>query len=120
MELMGSDLHKIVRTQPLTDEHVQFFIYQIVRGLKVYMLQIIIGSEYPSVAWRFTCWSVLRCCFTSWAHEAGARLIVRLLYVPASVCLFIYTSRVRQVTSLHYYASIATSTVEATGSLQAK
>ena len=38
MELMGSDLHKIVRTQPLTDEHVQFFIYQIMRGLKVHVL----------------------------------------------------------------------------------
>ena len=34
-ELMGSDLHKIVRTQALTDEHVKFFIYQIMRGLKV-------------------------------------------------------------------------------------
>ena len=35
-ELMGSDLHKIVRTQSLSDEHVQFFIYQILRGLKVH------------------------------------------------------------------------------------
>ena len=34
-ELMGSDLHKIVRTQNLSDDHVQFFIYQILRGLKV-------------------------------------------------------------------------------------
>lgn len=34
-ELMGSDLHKIVHTQPLTDDHVQFFIYQLFRGLKV-------------------------------------------------------------------------------------
>ena len=34
-ELMGSDLHKIVNTQPLSDDHVQFFIYQILRGLKV-------------------------------------------------------------------------------------
>lgn len=32
---MGSDLHKIVNTQPLSDDHVQFFIYQILRGLKV-------------------------------------------------------------------------------------
>jgi len=34
-ELMGSDLHKTIRLQPLTDDHVQFFIYQILRGLKV-------------------------------------------------------------------------------------
>ncbi|XP_067950481.1 mitogen-activated protein kinase 14A-like [Watersipora subatra] len=32
--LMGADLNNIVRTQRLTDEHVQFLIYQILRGLK--------------------------------------------------------------------------------------
>ncbi|KAF6020572.1 MAPK14 [Bugula neritina] len=32
--LMGADLNNIVRTQKLTDEHVQFLIYQILRGLK--------------------------------------------------------------------------------------
>ena len=38
-------------------------------------------------------------------------------------CLFVYvpifTSHVRQATSLHYYTAIATSTEETTGSLQA-
>lgn len=34
--LMGADLNNIVRTQRLTDEHVQFLVYQILRGLKVY------------------------------------------------------------------------------------
>ena len=32
---MGADLNNIVRTQKLTDEHVQFLVYQILRGLKV-------------------------------------------------------------------------------------
>ncbi|XP_033106743.1 mitogen-activated protein kinase 14-like [Anneissia japonica] len=32
--LMGADLNNIVRTQKLTDEHVQFLIYQVIRGLK--------------------------------------------------------------------------------------
>lgn len=32
--LMGADLNNIVRTQKLTDDHVQFLIYQILRGLK--------------------------------------------------------------------------------------
>lgn len=32
--LMGADLNNIIRTQRLTDEHVQFLIYQILRGLK--------------------------------------------------------------------------------------
>ncbi|KAL1131442.1 hypothetical protein AAG570_011059 [Ranatra chinensis] len=32
--LMGADLNNIIRTQKLSDEHVQFLIYQILRGLK--------------------------------------------------------------------------------------
>ncbi|XP_064486938.1 mitogen-activated protein kinase 14A-like isoform X4 [Ornithodoros turicata] len=32
--LMGSDLNNIIRTQKLSDEHVQFLVYQILRGLK--------------------------------------------------------------------------------------
>ncbi len=32
---MGSDLNNIIKQQILTDEHVQFLIYQILRGLKV-------------------------------------------------------------------------------------
>mmetsp|Transcript_2583 Transcript_2583/g.7327 ORF Transcript_2583/g.7327 Transcript_2583/m.7327 type:complete len:397 (+) Transcript_2583:376-1566(+) len=34
-ELMDTDLHQIIRsTQPLSDDHCQYFIYQILRGLK--------------------------------------------------------------------------------------
>jgi len=32
--LMGADLNIIVKTQKLTDDHVQFLIYQVLRGLK--------------------------------------------------------------------------------------
>lgn len=32
--LMGADLNNIVRTQKLSDDHVQFLVYQILRGLK--------------------------------------------------------------------------------------
>lgn len=32
--LMGADLNNIIRTQRLTDDHVQFLVYQILRGLK--------------------------------------------------------------------------------------
>ena len=31
---MGADLNNIIRTQKLSDEHVQFLVYQILRGLK--------------------------------------------------------------------------------------
>lgn len=32
--LMGADLNNIVKFQRLSDEHVQFLIYQLLRGLK--------------------------------------------------------------------------------------
>lgn len=32
--LMGADLNNIIRTQRLTDDHVQFLVYQMLRGLK--------------------------------------------------------------------------------------
>lgn len=39
--LMGADLSNIVKTQKLTDDHVQFLVYQLLRGLKV-------GDRLPS------------------------------------------------------------------------
>lgn len=34
-ELMDTDLHQIIRSaQPLSDQHLQYFIYQVLRGLK--------------------------------------------------------------------------------------
>lgn len=33
-ELMQTDLHRAINSQQLTDDHVQYFIYQILRGLK--------------------------------------------------------------------------------------
>ena len=31
---MGADLNNIIKTQQLSDDHVQFLVYQIVRGMK--------------------------------------------------------------------------------------
>lgn len=33
-QYMPSDLHKVIYTKNLTDDHVQYFIYQIIRGIK--------------------------------------------------------------------------------------
>ncbi|SCU91293.1 LADA_0F09120g1_1 [Lachancea dasiensis] len=33
-ELMDTDLHRVIATQALTDDHIQYFVYQILRGLK--------------------------------------------------------------------------------------
>lgn len=42
---MGADLNNIVKCQKLTDDHVQFLIYQILRGLKVSKPW---GNSHPS------------------------------------------------------------------------
>jgi serine/threonine protein kinase len=35
MELLDSDLHRIIQSpQPLTESHVRYFMYQLVRGIK--------------------------------------------------------------------------------------
>ena len=31
---MGADLNNIIKTQKLSDDHVQFLVYQIIRGIK--------------------------------------------------------------------------------------
>ncbi|KAL4064949.1 kinase-like domain-containing protein [Scleroderma yunnanense] len=33
-ELMQTDLHRVIRTQPLSDDHCQYFVYQTLRALK--------------------------------------------------------------------------------------
>ena len=42
--LMGADLNNIVKTQKLSDDHVQFLVYQILRGLKVNIDNLLILS----------------------------------------------------------------------------
>jgi len=42
--LMGADLNNIVKTQRLSDDHVQFLVYQILRGLKVCTWQPVTGA----------------------------------------------------------------------------
>lgn len=56
--LMGADLNNIVKCQKLTDDHVQFLIYQILRGLKV--------SVCPCVPWMET------------AHHGGWKFLVNV------------------------------------------
>ncbi|XP_005732746.1 mitogen-activated protein kinase 14A [Pundamilia nyererei] len=54
--LMGADLNNIVKCQKLTDDHVQFLIYQILRGLKKSVLGIMSVSFCVSVdIWSVGC-----------------------------------------------------------------
>ncbi|KAI8868681.1 mitogen-activated protein kinase [Ramicandelaber brevisporus] len=34
IELMETDMHRVIRTQPLSDDHCQYFVYQMLRALK--------------------------------------------------------------------------------------
>ncbi|EEB07814.1 CMGC/MAPK/ERK protein kinase Spk1 [Schizosaccharomyces japonicus yFS275] len=34
-ELMETDLHRVIRSQPLSDDHCQYFLYQLLRALKM-------------------------------------------------------------------------------------
>lgn len=54
--LMGADLNNIVKCQTLSDEHVQFLVYQLLRGLKVGC----VGSGVPwtALGWGRAGWSL--------------------------------------------------------------
>ena len=57
---------------------------------------------------------------TSRAREAYTRLVLRLLYVFVSVCLCVCSSAIVTYAKLRYSITIATSAVQATGSLLAQ
>lgn len=52
--LMGADLNNIVKTQKLSDDHVQFLVYQIVRGMK-YVHSAGIIHRVSIVIWLCKC-----------------------------------------------------------------
>ena len=45
---MGADLNNIIKTQKLSDDHVQFLIYQIIRGMK-YVLPLHLSVSVMSI-----------------------------------------------------------------------
>ncbi|KWU46122.1 Pkinase-domain-containing protein [Rhodotorula sp. JG-1b] len=48
-ELMETDLHRVIRTQTLSDDHVQYFVYQTLRALKaLHSVNIIHRDLKPS------------------------------------------------------------------------
>lgn len=48
---MGADLNNIVKFQRLSDEHVQFLIYQLLRGLKVTPYSPLKKFEKKKIFW---------------------------------------------------------------------
>lgn len=47
--LMGADLNNIVKFQKLSDEHVQFLIYQLLRGLKVVLTHLAVTLTWQKL-----------------------------------------------------------------------
>ncbi|PWN48461.1 putative MAP kinase Kpp2 [Violaceomyces palustris] len=48
-ELMETDMHRVIRTQELSDDHCQYFIYQTLRGLKaLHSAQVLHRDLKPS------------------------------------------------------------------------
>lgn len=48
-ELMETDMHRVLRTQDLSDDHAQYFIYQLLRALKaVHSADVIHRDVKPS------------------------------------------------------------------------
>ena len=47
---MGADLNNIVKCQALSDEHVQFLVYQLLRGLKVGATRVGAGWDVVATA----------------------------------------------------------------------
>lgn len=64
--LMGADLNNIVRTQSLSDDHVQFLVYQILRGLKyIHSAGIIHRVKYNSLVSFHTLIIIILLCLHS-------------------------------------------------------
>ena len=72
--LMGADLNNIVKCQKLTDDHVQFLIYQILRGLKVSFVFFCKVSQHLSEI----------CIFVSYLQEI---FVPTLIFADISACL---------------------------------
>lgn len=66
--LMGADLNNIVKCQALSDEHVQFLVYQLLRGLKVRRWALLALTE----VW-------VRDTERAWAHHGLSSPVVHTL-----------------------------------------
>jgi len=90
-ELMQADLNTIIRTQQLSDDHVQCFVYQIARALKVcpvwtVVVYLLLSNYYLSRHKVRLAGNVLMLVTMNGArYHSGARC----LSVCTSVCKFL-------------------------------
>lgn len=79
--LMGADLNQIIKSQKLTDDHVQFLIYQVLRGLKYIHSAGIIHRYRSSFLSLLNIKKITFCVFTSQLKADGVLLFFLRLYV---------------------------------------
>ena len=86
---MGADLNNIVKTQRLSDDHVQFLVYQILRGLKyVHSAGIIhrVGSILyilSSISFIILNLKFNRMFLGPWATSLSSKSVLNCLSYPA-------------------------------------
>lgn len=94
--LMGADLNNIIKCQKLTDDHVQFLIYQILRGLKVGgALKIHKSTEPPNTSYQPESYIV-----NNW-RKAHWTMLTSLFFVPQ----YIHSADIIHRVSFYFYPS---------------
>ena len=63
LDFMETDLHKIIYSKnELTDEHIQYFIYQLLKGLKyIHSASVLLHSPRVQYAAAISMWSCVAC-----------------------------------------------------------
>lgn len=67
---MGADLSSILKIQRLSDDHIQFLVYQILRGLKVVSC-LTKGRKSYGLSKFFPFWFFIRWIVLQYIHSAG-------------------------------------------------
>lgn len=77
MPFMGTDLGKLMKLERLTEDRVQFLVYQMLKGLKVTAVlpapvKVARGGSYAcSAEWSWSCWWRLCLLSPQYIHSAG-------------------------------------------------
>lgn len=106
-EFMPSDLHKIINTQVLADDHIQYFVYQILRALKlIHSANVIHRDLKPSnILINANC-DLKICDFGLARLNVGPRDLSKILALTEYVATRWYRAPEIMLTLSHYSTAI--------------